>query len=381
MVPGDGEPTVTGATLRVELRQVRLESVAPLRAAHGITGDRELIVVRVTDPDGRVGWGECPALARPGYTAEYLAGCWLLLTEVLVPMVLADPTDAVGAMAQVAGHPMAKSALVGAMIDLDLRVRGRSLTAALADGAPVRNRVPSNAVIGLHDDLDELVATVDRALAAGHASVKLKVDPDHDVQPVRAIRQAWPELTLAVDANGSYANADVALDALRAVVNAADDTLEYVEQPLPADDLVGSAVLARRVGVPIALDESVGSIGDACTALAIGALGALNVKPARVGGPLSAMAVAQVVASEGHAIFCGGMLESGIGRAASLAFAAQSVCTGPTDLGPSARYHRTDLTPPFELEDGCLTVPEGLGIGVEPDPTTLDDCTVAVWRA
>lgn len=367
--------------MRVELRRVRLATVAPFRASHGTTGDRELIVVRVTDPDGRVGWSECSALARPGYTAEYLAGCWLVLTEVLVPMVLADPTNAVVAMGQVVGHPMAKSALVSALIDLDLRTRGRSLTSALADGAPVRSRVPSNAVIGLHDDLDGLVSTVAAALEAGHATVKLKIDPDHDAPSVRAVRKVWPDLGIAVDANGSYANADAALEALRVVVDAADGRLDYVEQPLPADDLVGSAVLARQLGVPIALDESVGSIGEACTALAIGALGALNVKPARVGGPLAAMAVAQVVASEGHAIFCGGMLESGIGRAASLAFAAQSVCTGPTDLGPSARYHLTDLTPPFELEAGCLTVPEGLGIGVEPDPTTLDDCTVAVWRA
>ena len=172
---------MSDAPLRAELRRVRLESVAPLRASHGTTGDRELIVVRLTDPDGRVGWGECSALARPGYTAEYLDGCWLLLTEVLVPLVLADPANAVAAMGGVIGHPMAKSALVGAMIDLDLRVRGRSLSTALADGAPVRDRVPSNAVIGLHDDLDEVVAAVAAALDAGHATVKLKIYPDHDV--------------------------------------------------------------------------------------------------------------------------------------------------------------------------------------------------------
>lgn len=372
---------MSAAPLRVELRRVRLPAVAPFRASHGTTEDRELIVIRVTDPEGRVGWGECAALARPTYTSEYLAGCWLVLTETLVPLVLAEPADAVRALGAVAGHPMAKAALVGAMIDYDLRDRGRSLAAALADGAPVRDRVPSNAVIGLHDDLDELVASVAAALDAGHATVKLKIDPAHDVQSVRSVHREWPELSLAVDANGSYANADVALDALRAVVAAAGDQLAYVEQPLPADDLVGSAVLSRQLGVDIALDESVASLGDACSALALGAMRALNVKPARVGGPLAAMAVAQVVASEGHTVFCGGMLESGIGRAASLAFAAQPVCTGPTDLGPSARYHQVDLTPPFVLEDGCLSVPAGLGIGVEPDPTTLDDCTVAVWRS
>lgn len=372
---------MTGSSLRVELRRVRLGVAEPFRAAHGTTSDRELIVVRVVDPDGLVGWGECAALAQPGYTAEYLDGCWLLLTEVLVPAVIADPTAAHEVMGRIVGHPMAKAAVVGALIDLDLRARGRALSEALADGAPVRERVPSTAVVGLYDDLDALVARVAEAIEIGHRSVKLKIAPGNDARVVRVIRQTWPDLPLAVDANGSYANADVALEALRAVVSAADGRLDVIEQPLPADDLVGSAVLARRLDVPIALDESIGSIGDACTALAIGAMGAVNVKPARVGGPLAAMAVAQVVASEGHTVFCGGMLESGLGRAAALAFAAQSVCDGPTDLGPSARYHHVDLTPPFVLEDGCLRVPSGSGIGVEPDPSTLDACTVTVWRA
>ena len=363
----------------VELRRVQLEPSGTVRAAHGDATRREVLVVRVDDGEGHLGWGECAALARPGYTSEYLAGCRQVLLDVLIPAVLDAPGELTTALAGVAGHQMAKAALLGALIDLDLRSRGRSLAAALADDGAVRRAVPSTAVVGVVDDLDELVASVGAAVHAGHRSVKLKVTPAWEASPVRAVRATWPELSIAVDANGSYGNAEVAEDGIRAMLDAAGGALDYVEQPLAGDDLVGTAVLARRVGVPIALDESVGSIGEACTALAIGAMGMLNVKPARVGGPIAAVAVAQVAAEEGRPVFCGGMFESGIGRAAALAFAGHPLCTGPTDLGPSSRYVVDDLTAPFSLVDGCLRVPDGPGIGVEPDLAVLERCTVERW--
>jgi O-succinylbenzoate synthase len=367
------------AELTVRLHRVRLEAATTLRSARETIADREVILVEVVDAAGGVGWGECSALPRPGYTPEYLDGCWALLREILVPSVVAEPHTALEQLAAVPGHPMARSALVGALVDLDLRAQGRSLASVLAEGGPTAARVPSNAVIGIHDDLGELEAAVDRAVAAGHRSVKLKIDPRHDVVPLRAVRRAWPELPLAVDANGSYPDADTAVAAVAELERVAG-TLVYVEQPLAAPDLVGTAIVARRSASRIALDESVTGIGEAVTALSLGAVGALDLKPARVGGPLEAMAIGRIMAAEGIPVFCGGMLESGIGRATALAFAAQPVCTLPADLGPSARYHRRDVTAPFELVDGAIDVPDGAGLGVEPDPEILSEVSIDRWR-
>lgn len=371
--------------LTVRLHRVRLDSAdrggdATLRSAREVIVDREVIIVEVVDADGHVGWGECSALPTPGYTPEYLSGCWSLLRDILVPEVIADPIGALVYLSEFPGHQMARSALIGALVDLDLRAGGRSLAAALSEGGSSASRVPSNAVIGIHDDLGDLEAAVRLALVAGHQSVKLKIDPLHDVAAVQAVRRQWPDLPLAVDANGSYADADAAVAALGRLEEVAGP-LRYVEQPLAADDLVGTTVVARRTSTPVALDESVTSLGEAVTALSLGAVGVLNCKPARVGGPLAAIAIARVMVEEGVGVFCGGMVESGIGRAAALAFAAQDVCTLPTDLGPSERYHREDLTTPFVLDDGAIAVPTGPGIGVAPDPETLATHTIATWQS
>lgn len=388
MIPG---PSVNGSSgsagsaggspvaLTVTLHRIRLEAAMSLRSARETIAGREVILVEVVDAAGGVGWGECSALPRPGYTSEYLDGCWALLRDVLVPSVVEDPHAALEHLAAVPGHPMARSALVGALVDLDLRAQGRSLASALAEGAPTAARVPSNAVIGIHDDLGALEASVDRALAAGHRSVKLKIDPSHDAVPLRALRRGWPDLALSVDANGSYPDADAAVKAIAGLERVAGP-LGYVEQPLAADDLVGTAIVARRSATPIALDESVTTIGEAVTAVSLGAVGALDLKPARVGGPLEAMAIGRIMAAEGIPVFCGGMVESGIGRAAALAFAAQPVCTLPADLGPSARYHRRDVTTPFELVDGSIEIPDGAGLGVEPDPEVLAEVSIDRWR-
>ena len=363
--------------LDVELRRVRLPLVAPHAAAHDSFSTRETIVVRVGTVDGGVGWGECAALARPTYTSEYLDGCWAVLTAELVPACLAGEDPGV------VGHHMAKAGLEAACLDADARPRGVPVSSLL--GGPVDRlaaRVLSTAVVGRADSVDDLLAVVAARVAAGHRSLKLKIQPGWDAEPLRAVRSAWPELLLAADANGSYRDQKHALEALRGGARVGDIDLVYVEQPLPADDLRGASHLVGKLGVPVALDESIGSLGDLRAATAIGAIEALNLKPARVGGLRAAAHLAQFAATVGLPTLCGGMLETGIGRAAALAVAALAACALPTDLGPSANYFVEDLTDPFVLgADGCLEVPKGAGIGVEPDLARLEDATVEHWRA
>lgn len=337
-------------------------------AAHGATVHRELIVVRVHDAAGGAGWGECDALEEPGYSAEYTAGAWEVLRTSGVPALLT------GGGPQIAAHPMASAALAGALLDAELRDVGTPLREALGGGV---RRVASTAVCGLADSLDDLLAMVEGHLAAGHRSVKLKVQPGWDSEPVAAVRANWPELVLAVDANGSYPTVDVALDALAPLARAG---LRYIEQPLPPNDLVGSAALAARLEVPVALDEAVCSLGDLRRAVRLAAGSVLNVKSARLGGPRAAVAVAEAAAAAGLACFGGGMLEAGIGRATALAVAAIPACGLPTDLGPTSRYLSSDIVAPIELDaDGCLAVPDGPGIGVTPDLARLEELAVATW--
>ena len=346
----------------VELRRVRLALLEPFVAAHGTEHDREVVLVHVIGHDGRHGWGECVALSAPTYSAETAETAWVALRDHLVPAVLAQvepPT---------APHPMAWTALETALVDLELRRTGRSLVDAL--GATPRP-VDASAVVGLHDDVAATIEVVGRRVAEGYRSVKLKIEPGRDLDRLQAVRAAFPDLGLAADANGSYSAADQ--DRL---VELAGVGLDYLEQPLPRDDLDGLAALAARSGVPIALDESVGSPGDLDRAIAAGAGSIVNVKPGRVGGLAATLDVLALAEGAGWGAFVGGMLETGVGRATALAVASHEACTLPTDLGPSARYFADDVTAPIPLLDGGrLEVPGGPGIGAVPRGVRLDVVT------
>lgn len=358
-----------GALVAVDLVEVDAPLRTPHAAAHGVERRRRLVLVRAELADGSAGWGECSALAEPTYTAEHTAGAWLVLADHLVPAALA------GHDAGVVGHPMATHGLEAALADARLRRRGRRLADDLAAGqAAPAAALPVTAVVGRHDDVDGLLATVAERIAAGVAMVKLKVGPrPGDLDGVAAVRSAWPGLRLAVDANGT-------LDG-RAVSILASLDLVYLEQPFPADDLLAHAAAARRHEVPIALDESIGSVSDLETALALGAVGVLNVKPARLGGLRPALEVARRAGEEGLRSFVGGMVESGVGRAAALALAAQRWCDLPTDLGPSDRYLVEELTDPIVADaEGRVVVPTGPGIGVDVRPAALEAVTVTRRR-
>ncbi len=357
----------------VELRRLRLPLVAPFRTSLGETSVRDVLLVKVTTSDGE-GWGECTAMAEPTYTSEYVDGAHHVIRHHLLPRLLAQPeltADGVGpVLAAVQGHPMAKCALEMAVLDSELRAAGTSLAHHL--GA-VRHMVEAGVAVGMADSVPGLLDTVGRYLDAGYRRVKLKVRPGWDVEPVRAVRERFGDVALHVDANGAYRPGDTehlrGLDAF---------ALMMIEQPFAADELGAHTALAKEIQTPICLDESITSAASASFAIASGAAAVVNVKAPRVGGYLEARRVHDVCVRAGVPVWCGGMLETGLGRAANLALAALPGFTLPGDLSASDRYYPTDITPPFVLHGGYLRVPSGPGLGVEVIDEVVGACTTSV---
>ncbi|HZE50720.1 MAG TPA: o-succinylbenzoate synthase [Jatrophihabitantaceae bacterium] len=362
----------------VELRRIAMPLVAPFRTSFGTELDREVVLVRVVAADAE-GWGECVAMSAPRYSSEYVDAAADVLRRFLVPALLALPDPDVyraeRAFAIFKGHPMAKAALESAVLDVALRESGTSFGAFL--GA-VQDTVPAGVSVGIMDSVPELLNAVDGYLDEGYLRIKLKIEPGWDVAPVRAVRERYgPELLLQVDANTAYTLADA-----RQLAKLDPFDLLLIEQPLPEHDLAGHASLAQLVRTPICLDESITSAAVAVHAISIGATRIVNIKPGRVGGYLEARRIHDVCAAHGIPVWCGGMLETGIGRAANVALAALPNFTLPGDTSASDRYYTRDITDPFLLEDGHVRVPTGAGLGVEPDPDALDAVTVSTeWLA
>ena len=266
---------------------------------------------------------------------------------------------------------MAKAALELAWLDAEGRAAGESLAHRLGGTRP---RVVAGVAVGVTGSVPALLDEVGRRLAEGYRRVKLKIHPGWDVEPVRAVRERFGAgVALQVDANGSYRRGDA--DRLARLDPFG---LLLLEQPLACDDLVGHAELSRRIGTPVCLDESISSAAVAASALALGACRVVNVKPGRVGGFLEAVRVHDVCAAGGVPVWCGGMLETGVGRAANLALASLPNFSLPGDLSASNRWYRTDITAPIELDaDGQIAVPDGAGIGVDVNLDVLDAVTAA----
>jgi len=360
---------------RVEIRRVSLPLVTPFRSAAGVELDRNAVLVRTVVGDVE-GWGECVAMTAPLYSSEYADGAAHVLIHHLAPRLVGRDVhaDAVAAvLAEVKGHPMAKAALELAVLDSELRIEGRSLAARL--GA-TRDRVPAGVAVGLASSIGELLDTVHGFVEAGYPRVKLKIEPGWDVAPVRAVRERFgPDLLLQVDANGSYTSV---ADAAARLAPLDDLDLLLIEQPLEDDDLEGHADLGRRLTTPLCLDESITSARATERAIAMGACRVVNVKAGRVGGFLEAVRVHDVCLAAGVPVWCGGMLETGLGRAANLALAALPGFTLPGDLSASDRWFAEDITEPFVLDGGELAVPDGPGLGVTPRPDVLTEHTHAV---
>ncbi|NOK59607.1 MAG: o-succinylbenzoate synthase [Chloroflexi bacterium AL-W] len=353
---------------RVELYQIELPLVHPFETSFGRESTRTCILVAV-HTDDLIGWGECVAMSGPWYSSETVETAWHVLSDFLVPLALGqtvdEPTDVSGWFARVRGHQMARAALENAIWDLAAQVRGVSLTQLLGG---TRTEVPVGVSIGIEPTVDALMNIVTQYVDEGYQRVKLKIKPAWDVAVVRAVRERWPDLLLQVDANSAYTLDDVAI--LRELDQFG---LLLIEQPLHHDDIVDHATLQTQLQTPICLDESIHSPDHARWALEIGACRIINIKVGRVGGLSAALQIHDLCAAHQVPVWCGGMLETNIGRAVNVVLATLPNFILPGDISASARYYQQDVAEPdFVLSaNSTVAVPQGTGIGVTVDRERL----------
>jgi O-succinylbenzoate synthase len=346
----------------VELLHARLPLVRPFVTRHGARANKDVLLVHLVTRDGVEGWGECAAEPDPTYAPEHVDGAWLVLRDHLVPRLLRGSP-----LGEVAGNHMAKAALEMAQLDARLRSECRSLASWLGGS---RARVEVGVVVERYEHPARAAEVAAAHAAEGYRRIKVKIVPGSDRHHIDAIRNAvGAGLALWADANGAYTLDDSSL--------LASLDIELLEQPLPAGDLLDHAALRSKVPAQVCLDESIASIDDARLALHVGAADCLALKPGRLGGLANARDVHDLCRKVGVPVWCGGMLETGIGRAANLALAALPGFTLPGDLSATDRYFAPDITEPFVLgPDGCIAVPDGPGLGVTVDQDELATVTV-----
>lgn len=357
---------------RAVLREIRLRLREPFEISSGITHDRRILLLTL-DADGLEGWGECVAGEIPSYAYETTETTWYALTELVLPAVVgrewSDPEDVLGPVAWIRGHNMAKAAVEMAAWDLSARADGISLSERLGG---TREAVPVGVSVGLKPTDQALLESVEGYVAHGYRRIKIKVKPGRDVEMLRAVRHRFPELPVTADANSAYGLSD--LERLREM-----DVLglTMIEQPLRYDDFLHHARLQKMLRTPICLDESIRSEGDLELALELGSGRILNIKPGRVGGLGVSRRLHDMMRARELPVWCGGMLESGVGRAHNVALASLPGFTLPGDISSSRRYWERDIVhPEFEVRaDGLLDVPTGPGIGVEVDLERVEALT------
>ena len=361
----------------ITLREIRMALVEPFRISSGTADLRRILLLETRDADGFTAWSECVAGEHPYFSAETIDTAWLAIREWLGPLALGEPLDRPDAVhprldAAVRGHYMAKAAVEMGVWVLAAE-RDKASLAALLGGT--RPQIATGISIGIQDRPERLVDVVRRALAQGYRKAKIKVQPGADLTYLAAVREAvGNEAPLMADANSAYTTADfdhlATLDRFR---------LMMIEQPLGQDDLVRHAALQRRLATPVCLDESITSLDRVDDMLSLGSGRIVNIKPGRVGGFAVARAIHDRCAAAGIPVWCGGMLESGVGRACNVALASLPNFVLPADLSPSSRYWQTDIVTPEWTMDaaGMVTVPRDRpGLGVAVDRHRVDDLTV-----
>ncbi|MDQ6831663.1 MAG: o-succinylbenzoate synthase [Gemmatimonadota bacterium] len=361
---------------RLTLREIRLALKEPFRISSGIEHERRILLLEIADRDGATVWSECVAGSQPNYTPETIDTAWLAIREWLAPRLLgksiAGPEAVHDLLAQnIRGHNMAKAALEMGCWGLASVINETPLSLLLGG---TRDRVPTGISLGIQPKPELLVERARAALAAGYRKIKLKIQPGQDVAFVRAVREALgPHVEIMCDANAAYTFADAEhlaeLDQFHLIM---------LEQPLGADDLIKLATLQARITTPLCLDESITDLGRARDMIELKSGRIINIKPGRVGGFSASKAIHDLCQGAGIPVWCGGMLESGIGRAYNVALASLPNFSLPGDLSPSARYWARDIVSPEWTMDGegMVHVPRTKpGLGVTVDAELIESLT------
>lgn len=357
---------------RAELREIPLRLKEYFEISSGGKQDRRILLLTL-EGEGHEGWGECVVGEDPGYSYETTETAWHILTSFILPTVVgreaATPEDVLAPVRWIRGHRMAKAAVEMAAWDLAARIDGVSLSRKLGG---VRDAVPVGVSVGIQKTDEALHDKVAAYVQEGYARVKIKIKPGRDVEMLAGLRERFPGVPLMADANSAYTLAD---DARLAELDALD--LMMIEQPLSHEDFLHHARLQERIRTPICLDESIESVDDVELALELGSCRIINIKPGRVGGHASSRRIHDAMRERGLPVWCGGMLESGVGRAHNVALASLEGFTLPGDISASRRYWERDIVDPeFEVQDGHIRVPQGPGIGVTPDRERIERLTV-----
>jgi o-succinylbenzoate synthase len=358
----------------IEMREIRLRLVHFFETSFGRTVERRILLVRAVDGDGAEGWGECTAGEGPFYCEEWVDSAWEVTRAFLAPMVLGrqveSASEVFGLMRRVRGNRMAKAAVETACWDLEAKRLRVPLWRHLGGVQP---EIACGVSIGIQETPDALLEKIERELAAGYQRIKIKIKPGWDREVVEHVRARFPDIRLMVDANSAYTLGDAPL--LRALD---EFDLMMVEQPLAFDDMLDHAQLQKQIRTPVCLDESVRSAEDARKAIELGACRVVNVKLGRVGGHTEAARVEAVCRESGVPVWCGGMLESGIGRAHNIAMATLRGFTLPGDVSASTRYWAEDIIePPVSVTPrGTIPAPAAPGIGFEVRRERVEALTV-----
>jgi o-succinylbenzoate synthase len=358
----------------IELREISLPLIHFFETSFGRTTERRIILVRVVDVDGAEGWGECTAGEGPFYSYEWTDNAWTTMQEFLASMVAGKKVDnaaaVFSAMRSVRGHRMAKAAIENACWDLEAKKLGKPLWKHLGG---THTEVACGVSIGIQDTAEILLEKIRSEVDAGYQRIKIKIKPGWDVGVVERVRNSFPDIRLMGDANSAYTLADVSLFKTLDKFN-----LMMVEQPLAHDDIFDHALLQRQITTPICLDESIHTPAAAKHALELGSCRIINVKLGRVGGHSEAKRIEEIARTAKVPIWCGGMLESGIGRAHNIAMSTLAGFTLPGDVSASARYWEEDVIDPAVTVSsrGTITAPDKPGIGFDVNLDRINKVTV-----
>jgi O-succinylbenzoate synthase len=359
---------------RLTLRHLRMTLRAPFETSFGRQDTRDCLLIEAFS-DSLAGYGECVADYDPGYSYETVQTAWHILKDFLIPSILNQelngPKELQQKMGFVRGHPMAKAGLEMAMWDLIGKQECRSLQQIFGGQ---HSQVDVGVSVGIQDSPGELIRVVEGYLVQGYRRIKIKIKPGRDVIETRSVRRAFPTIRLQVDANSAYN-----LETAQALLPLDNLNLLLIEQPLDEDDLWDHSQLQKRIHTPICLDESILSARHARQALEMGSCRVINIKAGRVGGLNQAIAIHDLCLARGVPVWCGGMLETGVGRASNLALASLPGFTLPGDISASERYYLEDITHErFTLNsDSTITVPTAPGLGITLDTQALERATLS----